>query len=78
MKEHFLSYLCSFLLNMSCSSYFSYVAEAVRWPAAAVVLGPYGNTGIRLDLQLTGIPTEVGIQHVPTFPPAYDFRKWMD
>ena len=78
MKEQFVSYLCSFLLNMFCSCYFSFVAEAVRWPAAAVVLGPYGNTGIRLDLQLTGLPTEVGTQHVPTFPPAYDFRKWMN
>jgi hypothetical protein len=78
MKKHFVSYLYSFLLNMSCSCYFSYVAEAIRWPAATAVLGPYGNAGFRLDLQLTEIPTEVGTQHVPTFPPAYDFRKWMD
>jgi hypothetical protein len=63
---------------MSCSCYFSYVAETVRWPTAAVVLGLYGNRGIRLDLQLAGIPTEAGTQHVPTFPPAYDYRKWMD
>jgi hypothetical protein len=56
----------------------SYVAEAVRWPTAAVVLGPYGNTGIKLDIQLTGIPTEVETQYVPDFPPAYDYRKWMD
>jgi len=65
---------------MSCSCYFSYVADTVRWPTAAVVhvLGLYGNPGIRLDLQLAGIPTEAGTQHVPTFPPAYDYRKWMD
>jgi len=63
---------------MSCSFYFFYVAEAESWPAAAVVLGSYGNTRIRLNLQLTGIPTGVGTQHVPTFPPAYNYRKWMD
>jgi hypothetical protein len=49
----------------------------LRLPAATIVLGHHGNTGIRLDLQLTGIPTEVGTQQVPTIPAACNHRKWM-